>query len=767
MYRILTVITVATLACITIARAGDFTNCPDNLYSLVIPPGVQDFDQYGAAIASSGDWLFVSAPLDDQMDTDAGAVYVFHFDVGAWKFHQKLVATGGVGPAHFGFSVAADGDLLVVGAENDREITQSNPSAWGAAYAFRFENDQWVQQQKVFAFGAGDARQFGYAAAIENDVVVIGARVIANDTAPGKGAVYVFRGVADTLVAEQRLTADVPSVFDLFGTTIAMDAGHIVVGASGNDAMGTNAGAAFVFSHDGAQWVQEAALHSTTPAANDRFGEKVDIQGDTAMVSAPLPDESGAIVVFQKQVGLWSATQLLVASDGSPFDRFGSALTLDQDVLLVGAPNRNDNEEQAGACYVVRLFEGSWAIERRLELLNYVDYIFSPEGFYPCWIAGPMPNVWPVNTNDFNRFGASMAIAQGGVLVSSSFVRPMCWGETWPENAGAVYRFDVSHPLSDCLLAVGYDNCSSEPDCNGNDAPDSCDLDAATSRDCNVNSVPDECDQDLTYEFPGCGFGASALFHPGDFIWMNQYRVKPGGQFVSHITLMGSPYVPSSTPITVLLYSDPTNDGDPTDAVLIASAETLANPVLNLSWRTVSIPLAYVGPVGTFFYVGAVVHAPAKDVGISAPVACLGPTGLRRSWRAYAAPGQADIEDLTNNETPIGLAPNVRGFRIAALASDCNGNGVWDVCDIASGELLDIDNNGIPDTCDVPDCFFADIAPLHGDGEVNVLDLLHVVTNWGVCEPCYAICPGDTNDDCATNVIDLLAVIDSWGACPE
>jgi len=65
-----------------------------------------------------------------------------------------------------------------------------------------------------------------------------------------------------------------------------------------------------------------------------------------------------------------------------------------------------------------------------------------------------------------------------------------------------------------------------------------------------------------------------------------------------------------------------------------------------------------------------------------------------------------------------------------------------------------------------------DIAPLSNpNGEVNVDDLLAVITAWGVC-PNPANCPADIapagppvgND--VVNVHDLLAVINGWGMCP-
>ncbi|MHC4421013.1 MAG: right-handed parallel beta-helix repeat-containing protein [Planctomycetota bacterium] len=51
---------------------------------------------------------------------------------------------------------------------------------------------------------------------------------------------------------------------------------------------------------------------------------------------------------------------------------------------------------------------------------------------------------------------------------------------------------------------------------------------------------------------------------------------------------------------------------------------------------------------------------------------------------------------------------------------------------------------------------------LDSDGNVNVVDLLIVIANWGPCEDC----PADFNDDGFVNVLDLLALIGNWGPCP-
>ncbi len=53
-------------------------------------------------------------------------------------------------------------------------------------------------------------------------------------------------------------------------------------------------------------------------------------------------------------------------------------------------------------------------------------------------------------------------------------------------------------------------------------------------------------------------------------------------------------------------------------------------------------------------------------------------------------------------------------------------------------------------------------ADINGNGNVDVADLLAVISNWGATGPD----PADVNGDSVVNVADLLAVISNWGPCP-
>lgn len=69
----------------------------------------------------------------------------------------------------------------------------------------------------------------------------------------------------------------------------------------------------------------------------------------------------------------------------------------------------------------------------------------------------------------------------------------------------------------------------------------------------------------------------------------------------------------------------------------------------------------------------------------------------------------------------------------------------------------------ITSLCSTPE--YADAAPLPcTDGQVNIDDLLLVITSWGDCDETASFCPGDIYIDSehAVNIDDLLAVITNW-----
>jgi hypothetical protein len=63
-----------------------------------------------------------------------------------------------------------------------------------------------------------------------------------------------------------------------------------------------------------------------------------------------------------------------------------------------------------------------------------------------------------------------------------------------------------------------------------------------------------------------------------------------------------------------------------------------------------------------------------------------------------------------------------------------------------------------------------DIAPLpDGNGQVNIDDLLAVISGWGACPAPPPACPADiapAGGNSLVNIDDLLGILTNWGACP-
>ena len=130
-------------------------------------------------------------------------------------------------------------------------------------------NSAPLQYRQIAALVASDAASdFGWSVAIDGDTVVIG--VPGNNTVPATpGSVYIFRtddGGA-TFAQVTKLTA--VAAHGQFGIAVAIDGDTVVVGAPYDDP----GGSAYVFrTTDGATYGLVAKLTAAEAAAGDDFG---------------------------------------------------------------------------------------------------------------------------------------------------------------------------------------------------------------------------------------------------------------------------------------------------------------------------------------------------------------------------------------------------------------------------------------------------------------------------------------------------------------
>jgi hypothetical protein len=216
------------------------------------------------------------------------------------------------------------------------------------------------------------------------------------------GRVHVFARQGDAWVAAARLLREQPQIsgpFNQFGTGLAAEGDTLVVGdpsAPLSNASGPRVGDAAIFTRTGGNWVRSQTLMSPAPDDDDWFGEAVALDGDTIAIGAPREDsataanpldnslaDSGAVFVWRRRAGVWSAEAIAKAPNAGARDWFGDAVALSGDTLAVAAPgedsssagidgNQLDNSAtDSGAVYVfARDDGGDWSLEAYLKASN-------------------------------------------------------------------------------------------------------------------------------------------------------------------------------------------------------------------------------------------------------------------------------------------------------------------------------------------------------------------------------------------------------------
>ena len=329
--------------------------------------------------------------------------------------------------------------------------------------------DPIAQQAYVKAFNTGGDDNFGLSVAISGNTAVVGAPLedgggvgvnpATNDLRVNAGAAYVFVRAANGTWSQQAyLKSSANNGHDQFGSSVAISGDTIVVGSVqedvgyGTGASAPGSGSAYVFVRKGTTWSTQGYLKATNFGASDHFGRSVAISGNTVAVGAPDEDgggtginpatnegspDSGAVYIFTFSSGIWQQTAYLKAGVNTSGDSFGASCALDNDTLIVGAPNEDGAASNAGAAYVFqRSALGAWSQQAYLKASN-------PD-------------------NDDN-FGDSVAVSGNTALVGAPYEDGSGKGVNPPANnsagnAGAAYVFDrngVTWNLT-AYLKAGY-----------------------------------------------------------------------------------------------------------------------------------------------------------------------------------------------------------------------------------------------------------------------------------------------------------------------
>jgi hypothetical protein len=333
-------------------------------------------ERFGFAVDIDGDWAVVGAPEPN------GGTYVYELVDGDWTFRQALgnaassvaiqgdvIAAGGylytradsesafvVDDVIGGDAFDIDGDLLMIGETGTFQGVTVRPLSGGP-------------DVELLPPGLADP-SFGASVAI---VDLGGGDAYAAVGAPGElgGRVHTYKrsgGVWNITPDETLSSPDLGAVPDApgqeprgeFGNAIAIDGSTLVIGERLNSAGidRRDAGAAWVYEGEPGNFQSPVELQPSDADGANVFGSDVAIDGDVIIVGAGagsrqgVPFRDGTAYLFDRSGASWIEREALRAPDGANQERFGDAVAISGDNVIVGAPeDTNSNGPRAGAIY--------------------------------------------------------------------------------------------------------------------------------------------------------------------------------------------------------------------------------------------------------------------------------------------------------------------------------------------------------------------------------------------------------------------------------
>ncbi len=187
---------------------------------------------------------------------------------------------------------------------------------------------------------------------------------------------------------------------DSYGCSVSISGDWAAVGAYGYDKPGglTDCGAVFIYKRTNGLWAQTQILTATDAQPGDRLGFSVAIDGNRIVAGASLATVGsgfyhGAAYVFENTNGVWAQTDKLTASDAASGDYFGSAVAIEGNSIVIGAPGDDGTGTTDEGC----------------------AYWFRYEASIPDWVQDHKITGTLAASND--KMGTSVSVSVGFALI--------------------------------------------------------------------------------------------------------------------------------------------------------------------------------------------------------------------------------------------------------------------------------------------------------------------------------------------------------------
>ena len=369
---------------------------PSILTNQLIASNSGNRDYFGFDSDISGNTIISGAYGEDGFGSSAGAAYIYKYDGSDW-IETKLKASDATSNDQYGRTVATSGSEAIVGS------IYNGTSSYGAAYIYKDNGTSWVET-KLTASIQNATDKYASSVDIDGGVAIVGAPEDSS-LMPSAGSAYLYEDNGSSWI-ETKLIASDATEYNKFGNSVSISGNIAVIGSNNNDTKNTNAGAVYIFEKEVGAWTEKAKLTASDGGVNDNFGTSVSINGDMIIVGAPYHGSHGAAYVFVKENEDWVEYKLNV-DDWSSVVRLGNDVSISENLAIVGSSEEAGRITRSGAAYVFSFNGLEWKQKEKFEI---------EEGTY---------------------FGQSVSISESKAVIGTHKVAVD--GDT---DAGAIYLFE-------------------------------------------------------------------------------------------------------------------------------------------------------------------------------------------------------------------------------------------------------------------------------------------------------------------------------------
>ncbi|MBL1217867.1 MAG: hypothetical protein D8M59_10275 [Planctomycetes bacterium] len=290
--------------------------------SRLLTPDGAPYGNFGMSVAMADDRLLISG---------AGGVYVFERSEVGWVDVERLSFSDAQPTVR---SMAVSGDVVVCGVPDDETFGDSS----GAVYVFRWNGSQWEEEAKLYASDAEERDFFGDAVDVSGDYIIVGAymkRLNLYDA----GAAYIFRYESGQWLEESKFLPGDLQAQDKFGCSVAISENLIAVGSRGD----SPSGSVYVGVRSETEWVGQAKIRPNANGARISFGSSVDISGQSLVIGAPKEMaendyDEGVLYQYELRGQWWREVAKIGPRSGlCSYDDFGATLATDGRHVMASA----------------------------------------------------------------------------------------------------------------------------------------------------------------------------------------------------------------------------------------------------------------------------------------------------------------------------------------------------------------------------------------------------------------------------------------------